>query len=189
MTKPKKPELYLTSGMTVNSDTNTCTLVVAPRYWSESGYWMSPGYLGHEDLSGLVLHAQGNVKDDLLVGDLYAWEVQCRHYGGIELHDAERMVKVLRRVNKGTQTLMDARGYALDFPEFVTRAAEVLKIKGGVPSDYHVCDMHSTVSLGQWIDNLRWAIKCASDLRFGMRQVADYLNRGVPLRVREDSRA
>ena len=196
----KQPEIVFAATMAVSPDTSTVQLYVHPLYYSDSGYWLACGYLERQDLAGLRLHAQGNLTVDrtfdrmpaypnyawdTLVGDLYGMEVQVKEHT-ITIREAERIIKILRRVQAGMARAQEKMGYVNNYPDFVLRVAGILGVKSWLkPEDWHAgrCITHS---LGYGINDLRWRIKQMADPKIGASRVADYFNRGVPVTERED---
>lgn len=79
-------------------------------------------------LCDLVVNAQFSTTDSL--EGPYGWRVEYRSVYTADLREVERMVKALRKVERGLERIRDNEGDAESFGQYVNRVARVLKVAG-----------------------------------------------------------
>lgn len=80
---------------------------------------------GKEPLADLTINAQADYVSD----DAYGWRVEYKQPYSVTLRDAETMVKLLRKIDKGLAKLDAKLGRAESFGAYVARVAIVLGVE------------------------------------------------------------
>jgi hypothetical protein len=101
---------------------------VKPEYrQGEPTSWWAAFDYGEPAYSNLQVSSQGNLREP--EQPAYGWEVEYRGRYSIELRDAEAMVKVLRKVDRGLERLKSELGYPETIGAYIARVAKVLGIR------------------------------------------------------------
>jgi hypothetical protein len=125
--EPVRLALLITTDPTERRDYWRASLAVVTIAEDGTPRNLSDGYgrRTHPDqLADLVIEAQA----DPTSADLYGWRTAYRSPYAVELADAEAMTKVLRGIARHLDKLTARYGAAPDFPTYVARVAEALKI-------------------------------------------------------------
>lgn len=83
-------------------------------------------FAGLDYFADLTVRAQCNTTD---AGEFYGTDVSYSQPYQVKLRDAEKMVKTLRKIEKGLARIEQSDGRPLDFIEYVRRFEKILKIQ------------------------------------------------------------
>lgn len=138
----KREDTHLEPVILVDWDKNNCgwgyvhlqghfRVLDTTKHDSRDTIYGEMGYLSiyqqwQAELADLRIHSQGNNKDQ----PRHLYGITCQWTGrDIELREAERAYKVLKRIDQGLDKINQEWGYYQSFAEYVIRVAKVLKIK------------------------------------------------------------
>jgi len=143
--------------------------------WDVDSYEIEEPPAAVRALRGLRVKAQMDDHDT----SWYAYRVHFQaEYDQVSLHEAERILPVLRRLDKKMATLADRFGYAQNLETFLTRLADALGITGKpfvrrVPANQ---DYEGTGHRSMDADSLRWWLQDETNKwreRYGITAGAD----------------